>query len=61
MDRVFKICHGCRCCVSLYQSFPIGMAADFLAQAAQQELTKLDEKLYLQAFDTPAPASRKSA
>ncbi len=38
-----------------------GMAADLLAQAAQQELTKLDEKLYLQVFGTPAPASRKSA
>jgi len=38
-----------------------GMAADLLAAAAQQELTQLDEKLYLQVFATPAAKPRKSA
>jgi type II secretory pathway predicted ATPase ExeA len=37
------------------------MAAELLANAAQQEITQLDEKLYLQVFGTPAAATRKRA
>ncbi len=37
------------------------MAAELLASAAQQELTQLDEKLYLQVFDSPAGPARKRA
>ncbi len=37
------------------------MAAELLALAAQQELTQLDEKLYLEAFATPPTKPRKSA
>jgi len=36
-----------------------GMAAELLAAAAQQEITQLDEKLYLEVFATPAPKTRK--
>jgi general secretion pathway protein A len=38
-----------------------GMAAELLAAAAQQEITQLDEKLYLEVFATPAPKTRKKA
>ncbi len=37
------------------------MAAELLTNAARQELTQLDEKLYLQVFGTPAAATRKRA
>ena len=37
------------------------MAAELLALAAQQEMTQLDEKLYLEAFATPPSKPRKSA
>jgi len=37
------------------------MAAELLASAAQQEITRLDEKLYLEVFGTPASKPRKSA
>ena len=37
------------------------MAAELLANAAQQELTQLDEKLYLQVFDSAAAPARKRA
>jgi general secretion pathway protein A len=37
------------------------MAAELLAAAAQQEITQLDEKLYLEVFATPAPKTRKKA
>jgi general secretion pathway protein A len=36
------------------------MAAELLTLACQQELTQLDEKLYLEAFATAPPRSRKS-
>ena len=35
------------------------MAAELLAAAAQQEITQLDEKLYLQVFTTPTASVRK--
>ena len=38
-----------------------GMAAELLALAAQQEMTQLDEKLYLEAFATAPSKPRKSA
>ena len=37
------------------------MAAELLANAAQQEITQLDEKLYLQVFDSTAVPGRKRA
>ena len=37
------------------------MAAELLATAAQQEITQLDEKLFLQVFGTPAASPRKHA
>ena len=37
------------------------MAAELLAHAAQQEFTQLDEKLYLQVFDSAAAPARKRA
>ena len=37
------------------------MAGELLAQAAQQEITQLDEKLYLQTFGSPTPPARKRA
>ena len=37
------------------------IAAELLASAAQQEITRLDEKLYLEVFGTPASKPRKSA
>ena len=37
------------------------MAAELLASAAQQEITRLEEKLYLEVFGVPASKSRKSA
>ena len=36
------------------------IAAELLASAAQQEITRLDEKLYLELFGTPASKPRKS-
>ena len=36
-----------------------GMAAELLASAAQQEITRLDEKLYLEVFGTPPSKPRK--
>ena len=38
-----------------------GMAAELLAAAAQQEITQLDEKLYLQVFGQATAKPRKSA
>jgi general secretion pathway protein A len=37
------------------------MAAELLAAAAQQEITQLDEKLYLEVFGVPHAKPRKSA
>ena len=37
------------------------MAAELLTSAAHQEITHLDEKLYLQVFAAPAPKARKRA
>jgi len=37
------------------------MAAELLASAARQEITQLDEKLYLDTFGPPSRKSRKTA
>ncbi len=37
------------------------MAGELLATAARKEITQLDEKLYLEVFDTPALKTRKTA
>jgi type II secretory pathway predicted ATPase ExeA len=37
------------------------MAGELLASAAHQEITRLDEKLYLQVFAAPPPKARKRA
>jgi type II secretory pathway predicted ATPase ExeA len=37
------------------------MAAELLATAAQQEITQLDEKLFLQVFGSPTTTARKRA
>jgi len=37
------------------------MAAELLATAAQQEITQLDEKLFLQVFGSPATTARRRA
>ncbi len=37
------------------------MAAELLASAAHQELTQLDEKLYLEVFGSPHARVRKRA
>ena len=37
-----------------------GIAGDLLATAAQRELPRLDEKLFLECYGNPAPRSRKS-
>ncbi|MCF6355955.1 MAG: hypothetical protein L3J26_12785 [Candidatus Polarisedimenticolaceae bacterium] len=37
------------------------MAAELLASAAQQEITQLDEKLYLEVFGAPSANARKRA
>jgi len=37
------------------------MAAELLASAAQQEITQLDEKLYLEVFSSPTANARKRA
>ena len=37
------------------------MAAELLASAARQEITQLDEKLYLETFGAPTGKPRKSS
>jgi len=37
------------------------MAAELLANAAQQEITQLDEKLFLQVFEAPSASARQCA
>ena len=37
------------------------MAVELMASAAQQEITQLDEKLYLEVFATPTANARKRA
>ncbi|MGZ5186207.1 MAG: (Fe-S)-binding protein [Caldimonas sp.] len=49
MERVFEICHGCRRCVSLCQSFP--NLFDLIDATADGELHGVDKKDYAKVVD----------
>lgn len=49
MERVFDICHGCRRCVSLCQSFPT--LFDLVDESATLEVDGVDKKDYWQVVD----------
>ncbi len=49
MERVFDICHGCRRCVSLCQSFPT--LFDLVDESATGELDGVDKKDYVKVVD----------
>jgi len=49
MERVFDICHGCRRCVSLCQSFPT--LFDLVDESATMEVDGVDKKDYWKVVD----------
>jgi len=49
MERVFDICHGCRRCVSLCQSFPT--LFDLIDATADGEVHEVDKKDYAKVVD----------
>ncbi len=49
MERVFDICHGCRRCFSLCQSFPI--LFDAIDASDTMELDSVDKKVYWDVVD----------
>jgi glycerol-3-phosphate dehydrogenase subunit C len=49
LDRVFDICHGCRRCFSLCQSFPT--LFDAIDATATGELSAVDKKAYWEVVD----------
>src|SRR6185436_20232161 len=49
LERVFDICHGCRCCFSLCNSFPTLFNA--IDASATMELDGVDKKVYWQVVD----------
>jgi glycerol-3-phosphate dehydrogenase subunit C len=49
LDRVFDICHGCRRCFSLCQSFPT--LFDAIDATTEGELAAVDKKVYWQVMD----------
>lgn len=49
MERVFDLCHGCRRCVSLCQSFPI--LFDLVDESPTFEMDGVDKKDYWQVVD----------
>ena len=49
LDRIFDICHGCRRCFSLCQSFPTLFEA--IDAAPSGELDSVDRKVYWQVVD----------
>ncbi|HEU0186800.1 MAG TPA: heterodisulfide reductase-related iron-sulfur binding cluster [Gallionellaceae bacterium] len=49
MERVFDICHGCRRCVSLCQSFPT--LFDLVDESATMEVDGVDKKAYWKVVD----------
>ena len=49
MERVFDICHGCRRCVSLCQSFPT--LFDLVDATASGEVAEVDKKSYWKVVD----------
>jgi glycerol-3-phosphate dehydrogenase subunit C len=49
LDRVFDICHGCRRCFSLCQSFPT--LFDAIDATTEGELAAVDKKVYWEVMD----------
>jgi Fe-S oxidoreductase len=49
LERVFDICHGCRRCFSLCQSFPT--LFDLIDATADGELAGVDKRMYAQVVD----------
>ncbi len=49
MERVFDICHGCRRCVSLCNSFPV--LFDLVDESATMEVDGVDKKDYWKVVD----------
>ena len=49
MERVFDICHGCRRCVSLCNSFPV--LFDLVDESSTQEVDGVDKKDYWKVVD----------
>src|SRR3954447_5942295 len=49
MHRVFDICHGCRRCFNLCESFPV--LFDMVDEAPTQELDSVDPKDYKRVVD----------
>ena len=49
LDRVFDICHGCRRCFSLCNSFPT--LFDAIDESTSGELDSVDKKVYWDVVD----------
>ncbi len=49
LERVFDICHGCRRCVSLCQSFPV--LFDLVDESDTMEVDGVDKKDYIKVVD----------
>ena len=49
MERVFDICHGCRRCVSLCNSFPT--LFDLVDNSPTMEMDGVDRKDYIKVVD----------
>ena len=49
MERVFDICHGCRRCVSLCNSFPV--LFDLVDESPTMEMDGVDKKDYWKVVD----------
>ena len=49
MERVFDICHGCRRCVSLCNSFPT--LFDLVDNSESMEMDKVDKRDYWKVVD----------
>ena len=49
MERVFDICHGCRRCVSLCDSFPT--LFDLVDESTTMEVDGVDKKDYMSVVD----------
>jgi glycerol-3-phosphate dehydrogenase subunit C len=49
LERVFDLCHGCRRCVSLCQSFPV--LFDLVDESSTMEVDGVDKKDYMKVVD----------
>ena len=49
LERVYDICHGCRRCVSLCQSFPT--LFDLVDESDTMEVDGVDKKDYMKVVD----------